>query len=250
MKVGASTQPENPPLLGSDASNTEIAEATTIAYGERAGRVYGWILSRILTTEMPPGAFIDKAAVAAAIGVSKQPVTVALARLSREGWVEIESRVGSYVARVDPVALREVACLWFAALALMAHDLAQHPDPDLAAALRPLRAGAAEALAADDLTAANAAQRKADLLLIERCGNSKARRYFELYRAHFGRYLRHIERSPSVRLLAIEARRVIVAATLRLYDAVEAGDPPDVAAAIAGIEATHALYLDRIASLG
>ncbi|MBP0575488.1 GntR family transcriptional regulator, partial [Mycobacterium tuberculosis] len=79
-----------------------------IAYGARASRVYDWVLSRILSTELPPGSFIDKAAIAAAVGVSKQPVTVALARLAREGWVEIESRVGSYVARVDPAALREI----------------------------------------------------------------------------------------------------------------------------------------------
>lgn len=233
-----------------DEADPTLGGTTTIAYGERAGRVYAWILARILSTELAPGAFIDKTAVAAAIGVSKQPVTVALARLAREGWVEIEARVGSYVARLDPVALREVACLWFAALTLMAHDLVLHPDADLAAKLGPLRSEAAAALARDDLVAANAAQRQADLLLIERLGNCKARFYFELYRAHFGRYLRHIERSAALSSLAVEARRVIAADTLRLYDAVDVGDLVVVSEAIAAMEATHALYLERIASLG
>lgn len=229
---------------------TESSEAMTIAYGKRAGRVYDWILTRILTCELAPGSFIDKTAVAAAIGVSKQPVTVALARLAREGWVEIESRVGSYVARVDPSALREVAFVWFAALALMADDLVLHPDPLLLDQLRPLHRACAEALAEDRLGDTNAALRAANDILVMRYSNQKARRYLDLYRAHFGRYMMHVEASPEMHPVTLQARRDIGHATLEFYAAILNGDLAAVSAALTRVEDIHTDYLARIGAIG
>lgn len=236
-------------MLDTQSAQASSREPETIAYGERAARVYDWILARILSTEMAPGTFIDKTAVAAAIGVSKQPVTVALARLAREGWVEIESRVGSYVARVDSVALRDIAYVWFAALALMAYDVATHSDADLVDQVRPLRRDAEAALAAGDMSLANAHLRAADLLLIERVGNLKARRYFGLYRAHFGRYMRHVEMSPSLRPLTRQARRDAMEASIVLFDAIERGDVAAVSATCDALEQVHIVYLERISSI-
>jgi DNA-binding GntR family transcriptional regulator len=233
-----------------DSAATVGGEAAAIAYGERAGRVHDWILTRILSTELAPGAFIDKAAIAAAIGVSKQPVTVALARLAREGWVEIESRVGSYVARVDPLALREIAYVWFAAETVIAHDAAAQADADIAAALTENGRAGAAALAEARIGDAEAALRAATLTLIERFGNDKAGRYYGLYRAHFGRYLRHVEMSAAARPLAGEARQAVAAAGLGLIEAVARHNLAGVAAAAAAQEALHGQYLDRIAALG
>lgn len=236
-------------MLETHSAHVGPREPETIAYGERAGRVYDWILARILSTEMAPGTFIDKTAVAAAIGVSKQPVTVALARLAREGWVEIESRVGSYVARVDSTALRDIAYVWFAALALMAYDLTTHPQPDLIERITALRHDAEAALAAGDMSLANARLRSADLLLIERVGNLKARRYFDLYRAHFGRYMRHVEMSPSLRPLTRQARHDAMRTTATLFEAIERGDAMAASAACEALEQVHIVYLERISSI-
>ena len=90
-----------------------------IAFGERSGYAYEWLKARILTLELAPGSFIDKASVAVQIGVSKQPVTVALGRLAREGWVDVVPQIGSYVARVPASALREQAVLWFSTLSFI-----------------------------------------------------------------------------------------------------------------------------------
>jgi DNA-binding GntR family transcriptional regulator len=54
----------------------------------------------IVRLELAPGLRIDKAAVAAEFGISRQPVSAALARLAGERLVEIEPQSGTYVARI------------------------------------------------------------------------------------------------------------------------------------------------------
>jgi hypothetical protein len=49
---------------------------------------------------IPPGAFIDKAAVCGRLGVSRFPVSEALARLAAEGLVEILPQRGTRAARL------------------------------------------------------------------------------------------------------------------------------------------------------
>jgi len=98
---------------------SELTEGFTkphgeIAFGARSGFVYDWLKARILSLDMAPGSFIDKAAVADRLGISKQPVTVALGRLAREGWVEVVPQIGSYVARIQIDSLREQIVLWHA----------------------------------------------------------------------------------------------------------------------------------------
>lgn len=58
-----------------------------------------WILRQIAEGHMHPGTFIDKGAVATALGVSRQPVNTALDRLARRGVVYIVPQLGTYVAK-------------------------------------------------------------------------------------------------------------------------------------------------------
>lgn len=106
------------------------------------------IRDRILSLEYPPGNFIDKAAICAALGVSRQPVTAALTQLAREGLVEILPQRGSYVTRLDPDFLKERLFVCAALEAALATELALDPPAGFDEALR--RVIAEERAALDD----------------------------------------------------------------------------------------------------
>lgn len=96
------------------------------------------IRDRILSLEYPPGSFIDKAAICALLGVSRQPVTAALTQLSREGLVEILPQRGSYVTRLDPDFLKERLFVGAALEAALAADLALSAPAGLVERLREI----------------------------------------------------------------------------------------------------------------
>ncbi len=83
-------------------------EAKSYAFLKRAGaarggataRVYEALRAAIATLKLPPGALIDKAALGQQLGVSRFPVSEALARLKAEGLVDIEPQKGSRVALI------------------------------------------------------------------------------------------------------------------------------------------------------
>jgi len=71
--------------------------------GSRGGatsRVCEALREAIVSLELPPGAFIDKAALCRRLGVSRFPVSEALSRLQGEGLVEIQPQRGSSVALI------------------------------------------------------------------------------------------------------------------------------------------------------
>lgn len=181
-----------------DAPSSGSSPAAAIAYGDRADAVYAWVLNRIITVEFEPGAFLDKQAIADAVGVSRQPVTVALSRLAREGWVEIENRVGSYVARINPVQLRELIFLWGAFNSLVLRELMASPPPGMAERMAQIHDDFASARAAGDATRAREVYDGAFEYILGVIENDKARTYFGMLRAHFQRLLMFISRSQQL----------------------------------------------------
>jgi DNA-binding GntR family transcriptional regulator len=108
------------------------------------------IRDRILSLEYPPGSFIDKAAICALLGVSRQPVTAALTQLAREGLVEILPQRGSYVTRLDPDFLKERLFVRAALEAALAAELALAPPAGLTDRLRQIIAEQRDALERGD----------------------------------------------------------------------------------------------------
>lgn len=70
-------------------------------------RVYQVLRQRILDLEMAPGDRIVELDLAAEHGVSRTPVHEAVQRLADEGLVEIQQRVGTFVARIPVDGLEE-----------------------------------------------------------------------------------------------------------------------------------------------
>lgn len=108
------------------------------------------IRDRILSLEYPPGSFIDKAAICALLGVSRQPVTAALTQLAREGLVEILPQRGSYVTRLDPDFLKERLFVRAALEAALAAELALAPPAGLTDRLHQIVAEQRDALSKGD----------------------------------------------------------------------------------------------------
>src|SRR5271170_5187126 len=79
--------------LNSDASKTE--------------RVYVDLRRRIRELELPPTTPLRKEEIALALGVSRAPVSEAIARLAEEGLVDVFPQHGSFVAPIRATDVRE-----------------------------------------------------------------------------------------------------------------------------------------------
>jgi GntR family transcriptional regulator, rspAB operon transcriptional repressor len=77
--------------------------------GSKSGLVYEALRSNIISLLLPPGAQIDKLEVCDRLGVSRQPVSEALARLAEERLVTVEPQKGTYVTRIRMSDVTEAA---------------------------------------------------------------------------------------------------------------------------------------------
>lgn len=79
--------------------------------GSLSQRVYLALKQAILMLDYAPGSLLRKREICAALGVSRSPVSEAVARLAGEGLVTVQPQSGTYVARFDMVEIRESAFL-------------------------------------------------------------------------------------------------------------------------------------------
>lgn len=77
------------------------------ARGGTTDHVQAVLRTAILTSELPPGALINKHALCDRLGVSRFPVSGALSRLQAEGLVEILPQRGTRVTRIPTRDLHE-----------------------------------------------------------------------------------------------------------------------------------------------
>jgi DNA-binding GntR family transcriptional regulator len=80
-----------------------------------ADAVYELLHARILALDLPPGARLSEAEVAAEAGVSRQPVRDAFYRLARQGFLVIRPQVATMVS---PISARQVLQARFTRTAL------------------------------------------------------------------------------------------------------------------------------------
>ena len=73
----------------------------------KAERVYADLRRRIRELTLPPGAPLRKEEIAANLGVSRAPVSEAIARLADEGLVDVFPQHGSFVAIIRAADVRE-----------------------------------------------------------------------------------------------------------------------------------------------
>lgn len=122
----------------------------TLARGNVTTDVTAIIRQAIVSLAMAPGSSIDKTAICAELGVSRFPVSEALARLAAEGLVDIAPQRGSTVSLVRLADVREYMLIRKGLESEALRVFIGRHDTDLIAALHANMAEQREVAARDD----------------------------------------------------------------------------------------------------
>lgn len=108
--------------------------------GSLAQRVYQSLKQAIMTLSAPPGAVLKKPDLCAHLGVSRSPISEAIARLASDGLVEIVPQSGSHVSYLSLSEIHEAAFLRAALeLAAVRHVAENRTDAQIDALERNLK---------------------------------------------------------------------------------------------------------------
>ena len=126
------------------------APALDLREASKAERVYGSLRRRIRELALPPGAPLRKEEIALELGVSRAPVSEAIARLAEERLVDVFPQHGSFVAPIRGHDVHEALLIRTAleceavrrVAGAMDASLLAPLDENLAAQARALDAGA------------------------------------------------------------------------------------------------------------
>lgn len=121
--------------LLADVDTSKLAVLNDLT-GSLADRVYAALKSAILSLDFLPGANIRKSDVCEQLGVSRSPVSDALAKLSGEGLVDIIPQSGTRVSRLSMAAIREDTFLREALEVAASRHAALHRTPEAVARLK------------------------------------------------------------------------------------------------------------------
>jgi DNA-binding GntR family transcriptional regulator len=169
-------------------------------------QVYLQVLQRIQQGDIPVGARVRDAAIAADLGVSRTPVREALLRLSREGLLSAEAGRGFRLAPLDRTELRDIGSI-LAALEPLALEQSPGPDPErlgrLAEVVRQLeqtRGDIARCIELDE---------EFHRVLLEDCPNRRLLALAATLRRSLRRYLHHYpQRGGRVSLSSLPHSRI------------------------------------------
>lgn len=127
-----------------------LVRPPVLARGSVTADVTNSIRQAIVTLALPPGATIDKSAICNQLGVSRFPVSEALARLQVEGLVDIAPQRGSTVSLVRIADVREYMLIRKALESEALRVLIGNHDDEVIAALHANMAAQREAAERDD----------------------------------------------------------------------------------------------------
>ena len=198
---------------------------TDSAEHSKAERVYRELRRRIRGLELQPGSRLQKNEIAVEFGVSRAPVSEAIAWLAEEGLVDVFPQSGSFVAPIRPEDVREALLIRTGLEVEAVRRVAQMADPQL---LKQLD---------DNLEAQAAAVRDKDMALLD-----------DLDEAFHGTIIGALK-SPRAQRLLESARALLdrprfhalpehdrpyatVAEHRRIADAIRTGDPELAGAAM------------------
>ena len=133
-----------------------LARPTALSRGSVTLDVTTALRQAIVTLALAPGQSIDKSAICEQLGVSRFPVSEALARLQAEGLVDIAPQRGSTVSLVRLADVREYMLIRKGIESEALRVLIGRHDPAIVAALHANMAAQREAASRDDSEAFHA----------------------------------------------------------------------------------------------
>jgi DNA-binding GntR family transcriptional regulator len=204
---------------------TSLSPSSPAQEQSKADRVYHALRRRIRELTLPPGAVLRKEEIALEMGVSRAPVSEAIARLADEALVDVFPQHGSFVAPIRAADVRESLLIRTALEVEAIRRVTQMGDAGLMATLE------------DNLAAQAAALEKGDLALFYDLDEALHAAIFSALKAPRALRLLEAARAPLDRprrigLPEVGRPEATLAEHRRLVDAIASGDPEFAAAAM------------------
>lgn len=193
--------------------------------GSKAERVYRALRRRIRELALPPGAPLRKDEIAREMGVSRAPVSDAIARLADEALVDVFPQHGSFVAPIRPDDVRESLFIRTALEVEATRRVTQLADAALVAQLEANLDQQSQALARGDLAAFYDLDEALHATIFAALRSPRALRLLEAARAP-------LDRPRRLRLPKPGRPEATLAEHRRLVEAIATGDPEYAAAAM------------------
>ena len=188
-------------------------------------RVYAALRRQIRELTLPPGALLRKDEIALALGVSRAPVSEAIARLADEALVDVRPQHGSFVAPIRAEAVRESLFIRTALEVAAIGRVAQAATPELLRRLDENLEGQAAALRSGDLSGFYDLDEALHAAIFGAIESPRAQRLLDAARAPLDR--------PRRLALPEDGRaEATLAEHRRLVDAIASRDPDFAAAAM------------------
>ena len=186
--------------------------------GTLAQRVHACLKAAILDLSFRPGEILRKGDICDRLGVSRSPVSEAMARLATEGLVDVVPQAGSFVARLSMPEIREGAFLREALELAAVEQVATTLTEDQAARLRRNLRLQELCLADGDMSAFHAADAGMHAMILSFTGHRRLATMSETAWVHVDRARRLLLPQPGRMADTITEHRAIV-------EALAAGDP-------------------------
>ena len=191
----------------------------------KAERVYRELRRRIRELTLPPGAPLRKEEIALEMGVSRAPVSEAIARLADEALVDVFPQHGSFVAPIRAEDVRESLFIRTALEIEAIRRVTQAADPELIVQLEENLTAEQEALKAGDLVAFYELDEALHALIFASLQAPRALRLLDAARAP-------LDRPRRLGLPEAGRPEATFAEHRRMVDAIASGDPEFAAAAM------------------
>lgn len=191
----------------------------------KAERVYRELRRRIRELALPPGAALRKEEIALEMGVSRAPVSEAIARLADEALVDVFPQHGSFVAPIRAEDVRESLFIRTALEIEAIRRVTQAADPSLTAELQANLEGQVEALTAGDLALFYDLDEAMHAAIFAALEAPRAMRLLDAARAP-------LDRPRRLGLPEAGRPEATLAEHRRIVDAIASGDPEFAAAAM------------------